>query len=67
MTKPALERLRSHSFSSSSRWRKRDVAKLPTEVAIDKIRMDEFVDDQLTLSLRDAAGNVTATTWRRAP
>ncbi len=47
---------------------KRDVAKLPTEVGIDKIRMYEFVNDQLKLSLRDAAGKVTATaTWRRAP
>ena len=47
---------------------KREVAKLPTEVGIDKIRMYEFVNDQLKLSLRDAAGKVTATaTWRRAP
>jgi hypothetical protein len=37
-------------------------------VGIDKIRMYEFVKDQLTLSLRDAASKVTATaTWRRAP
>jgi hypothetical protein len=39
-----------HSFSSWSRRRKRDVAKLPTEVRIDKIRMYEFVNDQLRLS-----------------
>jgi hypothetical protein len=46
---------------------KRDLAKLPTEVGIDKIRMYELVNDQLKLSLRDAAGKVTATaTWRRA-
>ena len=44
------------------------MAKPPTEVGIDKIRMDEFVNDQLKLSLRDAAGKVIATaTWRRAP
>jgi hypothetical protein len=30
--------------------------------------MDEFVNDQLKLSLRDVAGKVIATaTWRRAP
>ena len=30
--------------------------------------MYEFVNDQIKLSLRDAAGKVTATaTWRRAP
>ncbi len=46
---------------------KRDVAKLLTEVGIDKIRMYEFVNDQLKLSLRDAAGKVTPPRRGAAP
>jgi hypothetical protein len=38
----------------------------PREVAADKVRGYELVDDQLKLSLRDAAGRVTArVTWKR--
>jgi hypothetical protein len=38
----------------------------PAPVAADKIRSYEIVDDQLKLSLRDAAGKVTArVTWKR--
>ena len=53
-------------------WRLVDVEKdpgstsLPAAVGADKLRVYEFVDDMLKLSLRDATGRVTASvTWRR--
>jgi hypothetical protein len=43
-----------------------DSSALPREVAADKVRAYELVGDQLKLSLRDAAGRVTASvTWKR--